>query len=504
MEKNAWVRGRNPITRMDFPDPDIIRVGDTYYMVSTTMYFMPGCVILRSYDLIHWEYLTRVYDTLDDTPAQRLEGGQNAYGKGMWAATIRYHEGTFYICFVANDTHKTYLYRAESILGPWKKSLIEGFYHDSSLLFDDDGRKYIVYGNRVIRLTELNDEMTAPKENGLNRVIADTGESRFLGYEGSHFYKINGRYYLFVIHSLKDRWKRVETCLSSDSLEGTFTGGIVFNDDFSYFGNGVAQGAIVDTPDGRWYCCLFQDRGAVGRIPMLLPMKWEGGVPVIGEDGKTPLTIENRSERPGHVYAPLYGSDDFEDAALKPYWEWNHMPDKRYCALGQGQYRIRNGRVSASLTQAVNTLTQRGVYPGCEAEVTLDGADLKDGDAAGLCVLQDLWAYVGLEKENGRLSLVMRQRRRGDAENGVIAQCIPVADSKVRLKARMDFENMRDEATFFYERDGAWQPIGGAHKMAFLLSHFTGNRFGLFSFATRQAGGGAAFSAFCYRADEEA
>ena len=504
MDSNTWVQGKNPITRMDFPDPDIIRVGDTYYMVSTTMYFMPGCVILRSYDLIHWEYLTRVYDTLEDTPAQRLEGRENAYGKGMWAATLRYHEGTFYICFVANDTHKTYLYRAQNILGPWEKSCIEGFYHDCSLLFDDDGRKYIVYGNKVIRLTELNDALTAPKENGLDRVIADTGESRFLGYEGSHFYKINGKYYLFVIHSLKDRWKRVESCFCSDTLEGDFTGGIVFNDDFSYFGNGVAQGAIVDTPDGRWYCCLFQDRGAVGRIPVLLPMQWENDMPVIGEAGKTPLFIANRSERPGHLYAPLYGGDDFERGALKPYWEWNHSPDQRYFALGGGAYRIVNGKRCESLTQAVNTLTQRGIYPGCEAFVTLDGADMRDGDAAGLCVLQDLWGYVGLEKERGRYALVMREKRRGDPENGVIAESIPMAGSRVRLKARMDFKNQRDEALFFYELEGQWKPIGRGHKMAFLLSHFTGNRFGLFSFSTREPGGGAAFSAFRYRADEDA
>src|SRR5690606_11758531 len=109
----------NPIIWADYPDPDVIRVDDTYYMVSTTMHMMPGCVILRSYDLIHWETVTYVYDVLDNTPAQRLEGGEQIYGKGMWAATLRYHKGKFYVIFVANDTHKTYLYTAESIEGPW-------------------------------------------------------------------------------------------------------------------------------------------------------------------------------------------------------------------------------------------------------------------------------------------------------------------------------------------------------------------------------------------------
>ncbi|MCR5126649.1 MAG: family 43 glycosylhydrolase, partial [Lachnospiraceae bacterium] len=145
----------NPLLKMDYPDVDVIRVGDIYYMVSTTMYFMPGCEILRSYDLVHWEHAAYVYERLDSTPAQRMEGEENIYGQGMWAASLRYHNGKYYIVFVANDTHKTYLYQSEQIEGPWAKSEIEGFYHDNSVLFDDDGRVYIVYGNREVHLTEL-------------------------------------------------------------------------------------------------------------------------------------------------------------------------------------------------------------------------------------------------------------------------------------------------------------------------------------------------------------
>ena len=119
--------GTNPILDMDFPDPDVIRVGNTYYMVTTTMHFFPGCEILRSYDLINWEHLTYVYERLDSTPAEKLDGEEYIYGKGMWAATIRYHKGIFYILFVANDTQKTYLYRSADIMGPWKKSTVDSF-----------------------------------------------------------------------------------------------------------------------------------------------------------------------------------------------------------------------------------------------------------------------------------------------------------------------------------------------------------------------------------------
>ena len=256
----------NPLTCLDYPDPDVIRVGDVYYMISTTMHFMPGGEILRSYDLVHWEHLTFVYETLEDLPSHRLEDGTGIYGRGMWAGSLRYHEGTFYACFVANDTHKTYLFTANRIDGPWARKTIEGFYHDCSLLFDD-GRVFIAYGNTEIKITELDADLSGPKEGGLDRVIVNETGNQMLGYEGAHFYKINGRYYLFFIHSLPDRWRRVVACFSADSVDGEFTGGDVFNDDFGFCGQGIAQGGIVDTPDGRWFGIFFQDRGAVGRIP---------------------------------------------------------------------------------------------------------------------------------------------------------------------------------------------------------------------------------------------
>ncbi len=492
---NEMVMGENPITGMDFPDMDVIRVDDTYYMVSTTMYFMPGGVILRSYDLIHWEYCTRIYDVLEDTPRQRLEDG-DAYGAGMWAATLRYHKGTFYVVFVANDTHKTYLYRAENIEGPWRKSIIEGFYHDSSLLFDDDDRVYLVYGNKEIWLVELNSELTAAKEGGLCRMIADSGESSYLGYEGSHLYKINSKYYLFMIHSRKDRWRRVETCLMSDSLTGDFTGGIVMDDDMGRTDAGVAQGAIVDTPDGRWFALLFQDSGAVGRIPMLMPMSWEDDLPVLGLDGKIPQQVCNLSTRPGHVYAPLWGSDDFAAPCLKPWWEWNHIPQLDLVQLGDGALRIRTGKVSQALTAVPNILTQRAVMPACAAEVTLDASALQVGDMAGLCVLQSCWGAIGLSKGADGHCLVLQTRNRADAPEGVERASLPWAEPTVRLRIEMHFSPERDVARFFYQSEAGWQPLGEAHELFFLLEHFTGNRFGLFAWSRQQAGGEACFSRF--------
>ncbi len=506
----------NPVIWADYPDLDPIRVGDTYYMVSTTMHVFPGCVILRSYDLIHWEVATHVYDVLDNTPAQRLEGRQHVYGKGMWAASLRHHNGRFYICFVANDTQKTYLYTADHIEGPWAKSTIEGFYHDCSLLFDDDGRVFIVYGNTRIHLTELKEDLSGPKPGGLDRIIIEETGEYFLGYEGAHFYKIGGKYYVFLIHIAKSgHRRRTQACFVTDSLEGEFTGGEVFDDDMGYFNSGVAQGGIVDTPDGQWYALLFQDHGAVGRIPVLVPVRWENGWPVHGVDGKAPHRIEMPSTRPRTQYKPLVGSDDFSAVLdrgvtrLNDMWQWNHTPDESLWSVTErpNTYRIRSGKLCNNINFAVNTLTQRAMGPACEAEITLNGAELNDGDYAGLCLLISTYGLIALTKEDGRYFLVMRARVPEDTsmmgnlvddDPGTEFARIPVDGPVVTLKAKCDFVDNRDTCEFYYQSGEQWVKLGVTHKMFYKLDHFMGCRFGLFLFSTKETGGTAEFSRFQY------
>lgn len=493
----------NPITGLDYPDADVIRVGDTYYMVSTTMHFMPGCEILRSYDLRNWEHAAYVYDRLDSTSGQKLEDGKGIYGQGMWAASIRYHEGKFYICFVANDTHKTYLYTATEIEGPWEKHEIEGFYHDSSLLFDDDGKVYIAYGNKNIYITELKEDLTGPKEGGLHRLaVCDEGNT-ILGYEGTHFYKIGGKYYLFFIHSLKDCWRRTESCFVADSLDGEFVGCDVLNDDRGYCGQGVAQGGIVDTPEGKWYALLFQDSGAVGRIPILIPVTWENDFPVFGDHGRIPEHFAVESTRPGYRYKPLVESDDFR-GELKDCWQFNHEPDLSLITHDKedGIWQVTTGKICRDLTQAPNTITQRMFYPGCAGEVTVDGSELKDGDFAGLCALQGCHGSIGLVREEGQLYLVMREMPEDGGEE-VEVERILWEEKEVRIKIEADFTRMKDEATFYYLEPGkrfvrSWRKLGRTHKLFFRLDHFCGCRFGLVAFATKETGGNAKFKDFVY------
>ena len=498
----------NPILKLDYPDPDVIRVDDTYYMVSTTMHFMPGCEILRSYDLVNWEHLTYIYETLDNTKAQRLEAGEEIYGKGMWAASLRYHEGVFYICFVANDTKKTYLYTTKDITGTWQKSIIEGFYHDASLLFDA-GKVYIVFGNTDIELLELNQELTGPKKDGLHRVIVSEKGNDFLGYEGAHLYKINNKYYLFLIHSLKERWRRVQSCFVADSLEGDFIGKDVLDDDIGYCDQGVAQGGIVDTPDGKWYAILFQDSGSVGRIPILVPISWENDFPVFGDLGQVPSEFAVTSTRAKHQYKPLVGSDDFDKEELQPRWQFNHEPVKGLWGIDAEAkvFWIKTNKLCHNLIYANNTLTQRMKYPRCSGEVTIDGNLLNDGDYAGISALQGCYGMVALYNDNGQYKLVMKERKAVDAspdampiDGEVIKSEVVDIDSKVvRLKIEVDFENMKDTAKFFYLRQGDWVQIGPTKKLYFKLDHFVGCRFGLFAYSTKEVGGKAKFKQFEYK-----
>ena len=499
----------NPIIWSDLPDLDVIRVKDVYYMVSTTMHLMPGCVILKSYDLIHWEIASYVYETLEENKAHRLERDEHIYGKGMWAASLRYYEGTFYVCFVANDTGRTYLFQAESIDGPWRKSYIEGFYHDSSLLFDE-GKVYIVYGNTNIYLTELKDDLSGPKEKGFHKMIITDMDDVGLGYEGAHFYKIKDKYYIFLIHWLNyGSRRRVEACYVADQVGGPYKGKNILDDDMGYHNAGVAQGGIVDTPDGSWYAMLFQDHGAVGRIPVLVPVSWKDDFPVFGVEGKVPHKIYSKSNLEAYVYAPIVDSDSFEYRAayrgeikLKKVWQWNHNPNDALWSVTErkGYLRIKTGKISSHIMTAQNVLTQRTMGPRCENTVCVDGSALKNGDFAGIAAFQGCFGFIALTKEDDQYYLVRcGKEKEGSEVLGKEYARVKVVSPHVKLKVSFNFIDNIDEADFYYENEGTWKKFGGTQKLYFLLDHFVGCRVALFLYATKEIGGIVDFKDFEYK-----
>lgn len=296
----------NPVIWADFPDPDVIRVGNEYYMVSTTMHMMPGTPIMRSTDLVNWEIIGYTYDRLEENDAHNMRNGMNIYGKGAWAPCIRYHNGTFYVLFAALDTGKTYLFSAKDPTGPWERTEFHEYLHDPSLLFDDDGKAYIIYGRTNIMIKELTPDYKAINPSGLNKVIIASNKE---GMEGSHAYKINGKYYITTIWWESGNIRR-QYVYRADRIDGPYEGRLVLSDTMGYKRNGVAQGGLVDTPDGKWYAMLFQDHDAVGRVPVLVPVRWEDDWPVYGdEEGKVPLKFKKPGD--SSFVSRLIVSDEF-------------------------------------------------------------------------------------------------------------------------------------------------------------------------------------------------
>src|SRR4051812_47801479 len=181
----------NPLFFDEFSDPDMIRVGDDFYLTGTTMHSMPGLPVLHSKDLVNWEFVSYAADRLDLAPPFRLEDGQNVYGQGFWAPSFRYHAGTFHI-FSNVNKYTTQLFTAKDPRGPWTHQQMRKSFHDLSVLFDDDGKAYIIWGYRSIQMAQLNADLTDIVPGSQREIIP---KEAGMG-EGLHFYKFNGKYFI--------------------------------------------------------------------------------------------------------------------------------------------------------------------------------------------------------------------------------------------------------------------------------------------------------------------
>jgi len=484
-------KATNPIIWADVPDVAMVRVGDTYYMSSTTMHMSPGLPIMKSKDLVNWRLVSYAYNTLADNEKLRLENGKNAYGAGSWASSIRYHNGLFYVSTFSATSGKTHVFTTDNIeKGTWKETTFEPVLHDHTLFFDDDGRVYMIYGAGDIRIVELTPEVSGLKENGIHEVIipnASKVASDRVGLpaEGSQMVKHNGYYYLFNITWPPNDMRTVIVHRAKE-ITGPYEGKLMLRD------RGIAQGSIIDTPEGDWYAYMFRDYGAVGRIPYLMPMKWENDWPLLGVDGAVPDTLDILTAEQQGVWG-IVTSDEFnrmpDDDSLPLCWQWNHNPDNRYWSLDEspGSLRLKAGRVDSSPLQVRNTLTQRTFGPQSAASTFVEVTHMNDGDYAGMIALQKKYAFIGVKKENNRYLIVMIN---GEGEEPVELESIPLEQNGVHLKIECDFTDRTDKAYCYYSLDGvSWTPIGNTLQMAYTLPHFMGYRFGLIHYATKETGG---------------
>ena len=505
----------NPVIFADVPDIDIIRVDDAFYMVSTTMHLSPGCPVMRSYDLVNWEIVNYVFDTLEDRDNLALRNGENNYGKGQWATTLRYNDGVYYAGFTSFSTGRTYIYHTDDIEnGKWDRFVYDECFHDMSLLFDDDGRVYLVYGGGQIWCVELEKDLSAVKPGTKRKLIDDAGLVKGCLAEGSHVYKMNGYYYIFIITWPPHR-RRTQLCYRSETLDGEWEMKVIIDDNIGFRNDGVAQGGIVDDKDGNWYCFVFQDHGAVGRAPVLSTMTWEDGWPVVGVDGKVPRTakipvaghekkgivtsdefINSQIVRSYHNFADTpeeAGENDYNGSNLALEWQWNHNPDNRLWSLTEreGYLRLRTVDVCSTVANARNTISQRTFGPECGGYIKLDVSEMKEGDTAGLAAFAEKYGYVAVKMEDGKKYIVtVWYDDNDDVEQEFETERVEITENEVYLRVDCDYKNAADKAYFYYSLDGEnWTEIGKTLQMNYYGLPFMGYRSAIFNFPTKQTGG---------------
>ena len=524
----------NPLFYDEFSDPDILRVGDDYYLAGTTMHAVPGLVILHSKDLVNWENISYCFDRFDfDDDAFSLKNHQEIYGQGVWAPAIRYANGQFYV-FTNINGKGLQCYTSKDIHGPWEHHNMQGRIYDLSVLFDDDGKIYAIHGYGEVKCTELKPDMSGPIEETERTIIP---EGNGVG-EGHHIYKINGMYYLISTDYMpngrtlcsrsKSIWGPYETrVITADETYGYHAASLTqvprgtkyrIGEDGTKFSLGpldkdatacsnAHQGGIVQAKDGKWWALFMQDFHSIGRTVCLMPMTWEDGWPMVGLKGnlgRAPRTwfkpdFSRKEERGMRneitPHAPYDRSDDFDyspsSKTLKPIWQWNHNPDDKMWSLKGGRLRLQS-MPAEQLMWARNTLTQRVIGPKSIATVELYIKGMKDGDVAGLGNINVPCSWIGIVKDGNNLTLQCFEQLTNDTT--VLkpqTSILKPQTSRIWLRCIGDYDN--DQAQYAYSTDGVtFHTLGRMMPLSYQLISFQGSRHALFAFNHKGLKGGYA------------
>ena len=507
----------NPLFYDEFSDPDLIRVGEDFYLAGTTMHCTPGLVILHSKDLVNWECLSYCFNSYDDLGLKddkfKMQNGAHVYGQGIWAPCIRYYKGKFYVFSNINDVGLQ-VFISENPAGPWQHINMGGRIYDLSVLFDDDGRIWAVHKYNEVHLTEIKPDFSGYVE-GSDRVIIPAGNA--MG-EGHHIYKIDGKYY--IISANYSPCGRMQ-CARADKIEGPYEtvaisveeslgtlrahttnnvglGGAIpeFGYDFK-IGGGVGnylaaatlhQGGIVDLPNGDWWGFSMLDFRAVGRTTCISPVTWVDGWPYFGLSnnlGRTPRTwLKPRIATQTEPHAPYQRSDDFNGKKLLPVWQWNHDASDKMWSLSKGTLNIMTQPASDFLW-AKNMLTQRVIGPVSSATVKLYTKGMKDGDFAGLALLNTPYLLIGISREGKEQKIVMLNQLTKDKIERTIS------GDAVYLRITGDYDE--EHAGVSYSLDGReYEKIGSEMILAYQMLTFQGSRYALFAFNKRGVRGGVA------------
>lgn len=506
----------NPILNGDFPDPDVIRVGDTYYMVSTTMYTFPGATIMKSKDLVNWEYCANPLEQIANDENYNLQNGKDHYAQGMWAASLSYHSGKFYLYFISYGKDKSegrnILLTTTNPEGKWNMEYFPEHYYDSGWLFDDgakgDGYVYVACGIGDIWVNKL-DGKTLKKISSTKVISARDG------LEGSHMYHIGDFYYLYL--TTGGYW-RGQTIYRSKNPMGPYeempnlNGYDNVQGGNAFYGQGIHQGALVETQTGEWWTIMFKDAGAIGRVPYLEPVTWQDGWPIIGKKGKdvsrmtsstgyTPTYYAKPNVGAHHSRTYLPTNDTFTDLTLGMQWSWNHNPDNSAWSLleNSGNLRLHTTGIAATLDHARNSLTQRILGYNCEGfksatketksfgTIKMNVANMKEGDIAGISVFQDPYSYIGVKMVDGQKHLYYYHSEYDDKSATDLLGDV-IENDVIFLRAVVSF--VSNKVDYYYSYDNVkYTKFGNGMTPRFTLKIFVGNRFYLFNYATKANGG---------------
>ncbi|WP_342648181.1 glycoside hydrolase 43 family protein [Mucilaginibacter sp. CSA2-8R] len=457
---------KNPVINADYSDPDVIRVGSDFYLVSSSFENIPGLPILHSKDLVNWKILG--YALNKQPPFEHFDTPR--HGDGVWAPAIRYYNKQFYIYYPDPD-FGIYLTKATDPAGPWTDPVLvmpgKGLI-DPCPLLDDDGSMYLVHGfagsragiKSVIAINKLNKAGTKVTDEGM---IVYDGHEHDPTLEGPKFYKRNGYYYIFApAGGVSTGW---QLALRSNNIYGPYERRVVMDQGKSPI-NGPHQGAWVNTSTGEDWFIHFQDKDAYGRVVHLEPMIWKDNWPVIGlekdGDGKGEPVLTYRKPNVGKLPAVVENpieSDDFNTNQLGLQWQWNANPKAHWSYLypAKGVLRLYSARVpdeTKNLWQVPNLLMQK--FPAEEfiATVKLEFTPNTklEGEKAGLAVMGLSYAGIGIKHKKDGDYLVFstcKSADRGGGENE--RELAKLSSSTIYLRVIVQPGAM---CSFAYSNDG--------------------------------------------------
>ncbi|HEX3048156.1 MAG TPA: family 43 glycosylhydrolase [Bacillota bacterium] len=460
---------KNPILYADYPDPSMIRVGNDFYLASSTFVNSPGLVILHSQDLVNWEIISHCISSLPSGGAYDMNGGTK-YGNGCFAPGLAYNNGTFYVAVNLNGDGGTRIYRATNPAGPWSMSQLSSAYFDPCLFFDN-GTPYLVWGGaweNSIKMIQLNSSLSGT--TGSQKTIIS-----YSNIEGSHLVKRGSYYYLF---NAVPAQKLV--CSRSTSLWGPYGETTTL----CTAGKGGHQGGIVDLPDGSYWGYLHQDDGAPGRMTRICPITWQNNWPMFGRSGYIG-TVESSYTKPisGKPVVVPAASDEFNGSALGLQWAWNHNPDNSKWSFTGSALRLK-ATTGSNFWNARNSLTQKGQGQTSTGSIRIDCAAMQNGDIMGLGMLGDPRGYIAVTKDYSGKKIIMSE------EDAVKATVSSITATILYFRVEMNFSTKL--AKFYWKDDSrSWQQLGTTPTMGFDWQNgtFQGEQYAILCFNTGSSSG---------------